>query len=132
MKEEEEIKQGFIVKDRRRFDDDGKERVDVSAETSEKEAVIVESNKDSPEESVLQEVTFNSFVVSLATQALAQLGEMKPPEGLSIPVDVDAAKRTIDLLAMLKEKTKGNLNEDEEQLLDEVLHTLRLGFVRAK
>jgi hypothetical protein len=61
-----------------------------------------------------------------------QLGEIKPPDGVHIPIDIDAAKRTIEVLAMLQDKTKGNLSEEERGLLEEVLHTLRISFVKAR
>lgn len=76
------------------------------------------------------EINFSSFVVSLATQALMQLGEMPPPPGVELPVDPAGAKQTIDILAMLQSKTKGNLDGNEERLLNEILHNLKLSYVR--
>ena len=77
------------------------------------------------------QIDFRSFVISLATQALMQLGEIDPPPGMEMPKDKAAAKQTIDILIMLHEKTKGNLEADEDKLLEEILHNLRLSFVRA-
>ena len=134
MSAEEEVKQGFIIKDKRRFDDSGEEKPKSQAEsekpaeaTAGKTGKTVESRDAAPEE-----VTFSSFVVSLATQAMMQLGEIKPPDGVSIPVDLESAKRMIDLLSMLQEKTRGNLDEAENNLLEDILHSLRLSFVKAK
>lgn len=76
------------------------------------------------------EVDFSSFIMSLATQALVQLGEVPPPNGLSLPVDKVAAKHTIDILTMLDEKTRGNLDPGEQHLLSEILYELRVRFVR--
>jgi hypothetical protein len=75
-------------------------------------------------------VSFMSFLMSLATQALVQIGEMDPPEGMEIPVDVEAGRQTIEILAMLQRKTRGNLSSEEGRFLEEVLHTLRMSYVR--
>ena len=77
-----------------------------------------------------REITFSSFAMSLATQALIQLGEMQAPQGLNLPVDRDAAKQTIDILTMLEEKTRGNLDQEESGLMEEILHNLRMSNVR--
>ena len=75
-------------------------------------------------------MTFEAFIFSLATQALIQLGEMPAPPGVSVPKDVNAAKQTIDIINMLKEKTKGNLSGEEERVLNDMLHNLRMGILR--
>jgi hypothetical protein len=54
-----------------------------------------------------------------------------PPAGISVQKDIAAAKQTIDIISVLKAKTKGNLSTDEERLMEEVLHSLRMAFVRA-
>jgi hypothetical protein len=76
------------------------------------------------------DVSFMSFLMSLATQALVQIGEMEPPEGMDIPVDVEAGRQTIEILSMLQRKTRGNLSNDEARFLEEVLHSLRMSYVR--
>ncbi len=75
-------------------------------------------------------VTFNAFVMSLATQALIQLGESQAPEGIDVKEDINGAKYTIDIIEMLNEKTKGNLDSDEARLLEEMLHNLRMVYVK--
>lgn len=72
---------------------------------------------------------FSSLVISLATQALVMMGEVPNPESRSVNINLDAAKQTIDILALLEEKTKGNLNADEVRLLAEVMTNLRLAYV---
>lgn len=79
-----------------------------------------------------EEINFSSFVMSLATQALMQLGEIPPPPGVSLHVDVGAAQQSIDILTMLEQKTKGNLDQAEAQLLEEILHQLRVSFLRRR
>lgn len=153
-------KQGFKVTDRRRFDSTGKERGDGEATAkvvsnsstarsesaaqprpaasaavghagAKNEAVLSENSQDTPmaDEEAL---SFSSFVISLATQALMQLGQMPTPDGVPIPVDREAAKQTIEIIAMLQLKTRGNLQPDETRLLQEVLHNLRLAYVKVR
>lgn len=78
------------------------------------------------------DINFSSFVMSLATQAMMQMGELPPPEGMRIPVDIQAARQTIDILSILKTKTSGNLDQFEAQLFEEVLHNLKVAFVKKK
>jgi len=69
-------------------------------------------------------VSFSSFVVSLATSAMTHLGQ-----GPGGQVDLPLARQTIDLLGVLQEKTKGNLDDEERQLLDTVLHETRTKYL---
>lgn len=69
-------------------------------------------------------VSFSSFVVSLATSAMTHLGE-----GPGGSVDLALARQTIDLLGVLQEKTDGNLDDEEKQLLDAVLHETRTKYL---
>ena len=75
------------------------------------------------------EVQFGPFCISLATQTLMMLGEVPHPETGQVQVNFDAARQTIDILAMLEDKTKGNLNSDEAKLLAEIISSLRIAFV---
>ncbi len=74
-------------------------------------------------------VNFNNFVLGLGTQALVLMGEIPNPETGLVSANLSSAKQTIDILGMLEDKTKGNLDEDEATLLNEVLSSLRLAFV---
>jgi Domain of unknown function (DUF1844) len=78
-----------------------------------------------------QELDFSTFVISLATSAQVGLGAVPHPETNQSVQNFPAAKQMIDILALLKEKTKGNLTEAESSLLDQVLHNLRIHYVRA-
>lgn len=75
--------------------------------------------------------TFLELVNLLAMQAAVGLGGLKGPGGETIPPNPIAAKHYIDLMEMLKEKTEGNLNDDERRTLDAVLHELRMHYVQA-
>ncbi len=74
-------------------------------------------------------VDFGTFVLSLGSSALVHLGEIQHPQGEEATENLLLARQTIDLLAMLEEKTKGNLTEDEARVLRDVLADLRLKFV---
>lgn len=75
-------------------------------------------------------IDFYTFIFSLGSSAFIHLGDAPHPEsGQPVAPDLALAQQTIDLLAMLKEKTKGNLTAEEEQFLDHLLLDLRLRFV---
>lgn len=77
----------------------------------------------------LPPITFSSFVTSLASSALINLGILPHPQTGKTERDIKLAKYTIDTLDMLKEKTKNNLTEEEENILTEVLAELKLKYV---
>jgi hypothetical protein len=85
------------------------------------------------EDSVTSDLTFSGFVLSLATTAAVHFGDIADPAtGRKGEADLEAAARIIELLNMLQDKTKGNLIEPEEKLLDDLLYELRLRFVQAQ
>ena len=131
MSEEKSSSTGFKVSDKRRFDDQGNTRDDASSEAAPSasgESPTAGPTRRQSAQSV--EINFSSFVISLATSAMMQLGEMQVPPGMSVPVDPAAARQTIDLLTMLEQKTKGNLDAEEARLLEELLHALRMSYVK--
>lgn len=77
----------------------------------------------------LPAVDFTTFVLSLSHSALLHLGDAPHPNGLKSEVDLPMARQTIDLLALIQEKTHGNLTGAEEQMLTQALYDLRLRFV---
>ena len=74
-------------------------------------------------------VSFSSFVVSLASSAMLYLGEAPDPVTRESRVELPLARQTIDALGMLKDKTKGNLDDEETRLLDTLLMDLRTKYV---
>jgi hypothetical protein len=74
-------------------------------------------------------VNFSSFLVSLASSAMVHLGETPDPTGGNSGLDLVLARNTIDVLGVLKDKTKGNLDPEEGKLLDALLFDLRTRFV---
>ena len=76
-----------------------------------------------------EQLTFSAFVLGLASSALIHLGVHQHPETGQVTVDLSLARQSIDVLALLREKTRGNLSAEEEQLFSSVLSDLRLRFV---
>jgi hypothetical protein len=79
-------------------------------------------------------IDFSTFVLSLGTSALYQLGKIGDPEsGAEGPVEpnLPVARQTIDTLEMLTEKTRGNLTDAESKLLESILYELHMRFVEA-
>jgi Domain of unknown function (DUF1844) len=72
---------------------------------------------------------FLDLVQSLQMGAMVGLGMLQGPDGKRPPVDLPAAKDAIDLLGILQEKTKGNLTKEEEEILQEGLYHLRMGYM---
>ena len=77
----------------------------------------------------LPAVDFTTFVLSLSHSALLHLGDAPHPTGEQSEVDLPMARQTIVLLALIQEKTHGNLTGAEEQMLTQALYDLRLRFV---
>ena len=75
-------------------------------------------------------VDFATFILSLSSSAAYHLGLVPHPEKESSCPNLPMARQTIDILSILQEKTRGNLSEDEERLLGEILYNLRMAFVR--
>ena len=80
----------------------------------------------------LAQVDFSTHILSLASTALIALGKMPAPDGQSHPLDLETAKHLVDVLAMLEVKTKGNLDEAEQKLLQSLIYDLRVAYVDAQ
>ncbi len=78
----------------------------------------------------LPEIDFATFILSMGSSALVHLGEV-PDESGKTGRNLPLAKQTIDLLALLQDKTKGNLDEAESNLLSALLYDLRIKYVDA-
>ncbi len=131
MSEERDKEAGFAVKDRRRFDETGQPR-----EAPEEGADADGAGACGPTpgaapgaaDADLPGLDFCTFLLSLSTSALVHLGETPHPEGQTRK-DLPLAKQTIDILGMLKDKTRGNLTDEERKLMDDLLYDLRLRYV---
>ena len=133
----EEEDKGFKVRDLRRFSSDSEESPDDPQEPSpqaeQKQPSIVQPAGEDQKTSddVLPAINFPTFVLSLSTQALMHLGEIPNPLTGKMDKEVEVAKQTIDIISLLQEKTRGNLDQEEEKLLDEILFNLRMKYVEA-
>ena len=79
------------------------------------------------------EITFTGFILSLATTAAVHFGDIADP-GTGEPSEPNlvAAGQMIDIIAMLQDRTKGNLSDVEAKLIDDLLYELRMRFVQAQ
>ena len=103
----------------------------ISEEAARKAASEAES-KDCGGQPCMPQPTFSTFALSLASSALVQLGEVPDPSTGQMHEDVVLAKHTIDILAMLQEKTRNGLDAEEARLLEGLLYELRMKFIMKK
>ena len=126
---------GFIIKDKRSLDEEGelKEENETAGEkTPGAEAPKTEAPKtDGSQRQPLPEVNFNSLIFSLSSSALFHLGEIADPQSGEKGKDLPMARHSIDIIAMLKDKTKGNLAGEEEKFIENILADLRMRYVKA-
>jgi hypothetical protein len=145
MAEGHQDDRGFTVKDRRRFSPEtGEPRADGTDEAPEAapaggpaagagqsgaQAEAEGSGRPREHAAQVPEITLSTFILSMSTQALMHMGEIEGPEGEKAERDMVAAQQVIDILGMLRAKTKGNLEQNEEALFDHLLYDLRMRFV---
>jgi hypothetical protein len=128
-KRDEEKEKGFVVKDKR-FSAK-KEDEEESKIKEEEKAEEPPGEEGSAQEGPLPEIDFTHFMFSLSTSALIQLGEIEDPFTQKLVKNLPLAKQTIDLIGLLKEKTKGNLTPDEEKVMQYLLYDLRMRYVKS-
>lgn len=130
----------FKVVDRRRFDEEGREKAccdhdhghdhghSHSHSHSHQEPEAKNASASSHSEARMP-INFSLFVQTLAHQAMMGLGMVPWPDSNLIKKDLGMAKETIDLLHILKAKTKGNLDQDEQAMLDSIVYQLQVAYV---
>jgi hypothetical protein len=139
MSEEEKKEKGFTFVDKRKtHDESGKdaqeEKERIPEEESKAEKVREQNTSGAAEKKTegrhtLPEVDFNFFVLSLSSSAMMQMGVIPNPLTKKKEKNMEIAKQTIDIIAMLENKTKGNLTQEEDQFLSSILYDLRMKFV---
>ena len=138
MPDEKGEEKGFVIKDKRIFsekeqelkkEDKEPEKEPVKEETKAQETASAEKQEA---EAQLPEINFPTFIISLNASALVNLGAIEDPASGKKVKNLLIAKQTIDILNMLEEKTRGNLTEEEEQILKNILYDLRIIYVKEK
>lgn len=157
--DEEQPSKGFKVQDRRRFSAEGEIKPEFSGAEepsvppqggAERAGRAAEPPKEAgqasgyggaaarraeraasggAQEAAPAEINFSAFLMSLSTEALVHLGEMPDPASGQQRRDLATAQQLIDILGMLRDKTRGNLDHDEQALLDAILFDLRMKYV---
>ena len=138
-----EEKKDFVVKDRRfsSTEPDDADGGQPKAPDAAAEAKAPEPEPDSAgpandafgaSDAQLPEINFSTFIFSLNSSVLVHLGLLEDPASGVKQKNLPIAKQTIDILGMLEEKTRGNLTQDEEGMLKNILYDLRMLYVREK
>jgi len=84
------------------------------------------------EGATLPAIDFSTFIMSLNASALVHLGLIDDPVSGGKVKNLSLGKQTVDMLRMLQEKTRGNLTEEEDKLLQGILYDLKIAYVRQK
>ena len=128
---------GYTVKDRRHLHMSEEEKAQAREETQAQQSAPggaapegSAAGAQAPPEVPLPEITLSSFILSLSSSIFMSLGIMPDPNTGKADKNLPLAKQTIDLLGLLREKTRGNLTADEENLFDHLLYDLRMAYVR--
>ncbi|MGA7877485.1 MAG: DUF1844 domain-containing protein [Desulfoferrobacter sp.] len=141
---EEKDPKGFTVKDRRKVSMEdldretpqaaspGKQEEQESGQEQKTKIKFEQASEkcDQRSSTPLPEVSFATFVLSMSSSALVHLGEIPDPVSQKSETDLVMAKQIIDTIGMLQEKTKGNLDAEEERLVNTLLYDLRLRYVQ--
>jgi hypothetical protein len=132
--EDEKKEKGFVIKDKRIFDESGEARKEElkKEEASTEDMPQEKKREETFREEYVPEVTFSNFVLSLSTTVLYHFGDFPDPATNKAEKNLTAAKQTIDMLNMLKNKTVGNLDNNEKELLDGILYELMMRYVKEK
>ena len=135
QKDDRDKEQGsnFRVVDRRRFTEEGESRQqECEEQKSQPSPPASPSTKqqDTKQPASAQPLTFELFLQSLGQQAMMTMGLLPWPDSGLVKTDLKRAREMIDLIALLHEKTAGNLTPDEEKLCKALLHQLRITFVQ--
>jgi len=119
--------EGFIIKDKRssQISEDAATFLDDQETKGQEEQTG--SSKEKETESF--QIDFSTFIMSLTSSAFYHLGDMPDPSTGKKEVNLPAVQQTIDMLIMLREKTKGNLKEDEEKLIEQLIYELQVKYV---
>ena len=136
--EDEKKEKGFVIKDKRIFDETGETRVEETkteestADKTTEEKPPEKDNQEKTQEEYIPDITFSSFVLSLSTTVMYHFGDFPDPVTKKAERNLVAAKQTIDMLNMIKTKTVGNLDNNERELMEGILYELMMRYVKEK
>ena len=119
--------EGFIIKDKR----SSQISEDAATFLDDQETKGQEEQTDPSKEKETEpfQIDFSTFIMSLTSSAFYHLGDMPDPSTGKKEVNLPAVQQTIDMFIMLREKTKGNLKEDEEKLIEQLIYELQVKYV---
>ena len=123
---EEEEETGFIIKDKR-SSKQSEEEAKADDASKEKESAAPEEAPSAAEQNF--ELNFSTFVLSLTSSAFYHLGDIPDPTTGQKQENLPAVKQTIDILIMLQEKTKNNLDAEEAKLMEQLIYELQIKYV---
>ncbi len=132
-------KKDFIIKDKRIFAEGSEEQEEnkQTAEPESEKATDKTPEAEAPKEKEgaeyqLPAINFATFIFSLNHSVLVHLGVTEDPMTGKKEKNLPLAKQTIDILGMLEEKTRGNLTNDEEKMIKNMLYDLRMIYIKEK
>lgn len=94
--------------------------------------VMDDTSEKSGSKPLFPKIDFSSFILSLYSSVLVQLGKVEDPATGLKSQQIDLAKHSIDIIAMIEEKTRGNLDSEEANLIKALLREVRIAYVEAK
>ena len=124
MSEEEIEGEGFVFKDSRSSQLSEDEAQDHDTQSEAQQSASPQGQAQEP-----FQIDFSTFIMSLTSSAFYHLGDIADPETGKTETNLPAVQQTIDMLIMLREKTQGNLTEEEAKLLEQLIYELQMKFV---
>jgi hypothetical protein len=132
---------GYTVEDRRFLHMSEEEKAKLREKAGAEEAAAEEAFQEASQKAAaeadktaqevpLPEISFSSFIFSLSSAAFVNLGAIPDPNTGKVEKNLPLVKQTIDLLGVLRDKTRNNLTPEEETLFDHLLYDLRMSYVK--
>ena len=137
----EDEDKGYTVEDRRYLHLSEEEKAKLQEKAAAKEAAVETAFQEASQKAAAEAdqkaqeipfpgVTFSSFIFSLSSSAFVGLGAIPDPNTGKVEKNLPLVKQTIDLLGVLRDKTRNNLTQEEETLFDHLLYDLRMSYVK--
>ena len=124
-KEDKAEGDGFVIKDSRSSQ---LSKEEAETHDTQESSAPAEAGADQQNQQPFQ-IDFSTFIMSLTSSAFYHLGDIADPETGKTETNLPAVHQTIDMLTMLRGKTQGNLNEEENKLLEQLIYELQMKYV---